>query len=132
MIRPLDDSIKVQSGNIINLGLVYTLSIDKGFDKSAVIIKSINTVQDFLSIKNFDMDEPISKSEVSQLIQTLDGVLSVSYLSFINVTGTINDRTYSSYSFDVESNTKNNFIYPTMNSMFEIKYPKYDIIVQVV
>lgn len=131
-IKPLDDNIVIYNGSIINIGISYSISIDKSYNQSQVIVNTINELQRFLSIYNFDMGEPISKTEVVQQIQQLDGVLSIGSFDIFNINGTTNGRTYSDYVFDVPQNTKNEFIYPGYNSQFEIKYPQYDIIVQVI
>ncbi len=60
------------------------------------------------------------------MLDQVEGVQTVNNLQIINKT--VNDGTYSKFSYDMQGATQNNIIYPSLDpSIFEIKYPNSDI-----
>jgi len=70
-------------------------------------------------------------SDVMNSIINTDGVISLVDFSIVSITGTIEDREYSSNSFNVTSNTIQQMVVGPPGSIFELKYPAKDITVTV-
>jgi len=56
------------------------------------------------------------------------GVVSIIDLKFTNLRGTVQEKIYSDASFNVSANTKKGIIIGPPGSIFEIKYPDFDIV----
>ena len=85
-------------------------------------------LKNVFNIKNFQIDQPIIISDVINAIFTVNGILSVDKVEFRNVQDIVNNRQYSTSTFDVSSNTKKGVIIPPSGGIFEIRYPDVDII----
>ena len=60
------------------------------------------------------------------MIGSIEGVQNVENVELINKTGVVSG--YSQYSYDFDSATVANVLYPSMDlSIFELKYPNTDI-----
>ena len=80
-----------------------------------------------MKIENFQIDQPIVISDLTNLILNEDGIVSLIEINIENRTGTIDDRLYGDDTFDVNSNLKNNILFPTEGGIFELKFPQDDI-----
>jgi hypothetical protein len=122
----MTDGINVIDGYIINIGVDFTITVYKGFNKKDVLLNCIEAVQNFFNIDNWNFSQPINLSQLQLEIAKVDGVQSVISLKVSNKTAL--DGNYSSVEYDVESATKNGIIYPSVDpSIFEVKYPDSDI-----
>lgn len=126
--RLVSDAIDVLDARVINLSLSYEIMIDPMLNKSVVLQLVNKKLQDAFDIKNFHIDQPISVADVTNVIITTNGVLSIGGIQFTNVSSTRGNRKYSDVTFDVASNTKKGFVIPPAGGIFEIRYPEYDII----
>jgi hypothetical protein len=127
--RLIADAIDILDAPVINLQLEYSVSIDPTYSNKQLVIQNINSkLKDYFNKKNFQIDEPISVSQIEGIIFNNVGVLSVPDVRFKNITGTVGSRTYSDIQFDVSSNTTKKIIFGIPGSIFEIKYKNYDII----
>ena len=62
------------------------------------------------------------------IILNTSGVVSLTTLTVSNLSGTTAEREYSSEIFSVTGNTSRNILSPPVGSIFEVKFPEYDII----
>ena len=124
--RMITDGVNIIDGYVINIGVEFTITVYKGFNKKDVLLNCIETVQDFFNIDNWNFSQPINLSQLQLEIAKVDGVQSVISLTIKNKTAL--DGNYSSVEYDIESATKNGIIYPSVDpSIFEVKYPDSDI-----
>lgn len=124
--RMLTDAINIIDGYIINIGVDFTITVYKGFNKKDVLLTCIQTVQNFFNIDSWNFSQPISISQLSLEIAKIDGVQSVVNIDIYNKTAL--DGDYSPVQYDIVSATKNGIIYPSVDpSIFEVKYPDSDI-----
>jgi len=122
----MTDGINVIDGYIINIGVDFTITVYKGFNKKDVLLTCIQAVQNFFNIDNWNFSQPINLSQLQLEIAKVDGVQSVISLTISNKTALAGN--YSSVEYDIESATKNGIIYPSVDpSIFEVKYPDSDI-----
>lgn len=126
--RLISDAADILDAQVINLQLEYAVTVDPTYTNKQLVIQGINAkLKDFFSRKNFEIDEPISLSEVEALVWNNTGLLSLQYVRFKNVTGTVANRIYSDVQFDVGTNTMQKIVFGPPGSIFEIKYKDFDI-----
>jgi hypothetical protein len=124
--RMITDGVNIIDGYIINIGVDFTITVYKGYNKKDVLTNCIQTVQDFFNIDNWNFSQPINLSQLQLEIAKVDGVQSVVSVDIYNLTAL--DGNYSSVQYDLDAATKNGVIYPSVDpSIFEVKYPDSDI-----
>ena len=99
-----------------------------GVDASTTLQKINNNISSYLSVINFQIDQPIVISDILNLIINQYGVISLERYKFITRAGTVEDRVYSDISYNLTSNTSRGLIKPPRGGIFEMKYSDYDII----
>jgi hypothetical protein len=127
--RMLTDGINIIDGYVINVGVEFTLTVFKGYNKKEVLANTITAIQDFFLIDKWEFSQAINLSSLRLEIAKVEGVQTVSSLMIKNLTPlTTNGGNYSSVEYDIEASTKNDTIYPSLDpSIFEVKYPDKDI-----
>jgi hypothetical protein len=77
-------------------------------------------------IDRWQINQPIIKSDVFNLLGNVKGVQSVINVTYSNLFDS--DSGYSGNVYDLSSATKNGVIYPSLDpSIFEVKFPNRDI-----
>jgi hypothetical protein len=83
-------------------------------------------LREYFNIDRWQINQPIIKSDITNIIANTLGVLSVININFSNLYDT--DYGYSGNVYDLISATKNGIIYPSLDpSIFEVKYIDTDI-----
>jgi hypothetical protein len=130
--RLISDAIDILDAQIINLKLSYRIAVHPDYNKQQVLQNVNSQLNEYFSIKNFEIDQPISISDIHSIVYSVLGVVSVQNINFTNILGTDGDRSYSNNLFDVSSNTLKGLIIPPPGGIFELKYKSVDIIGQVI
>jgi len=125
--RLISDAIDIVDSQIINIAINYSIVTDSTSNKNLVIQRVNTALKSYLKIENFQIDQPIVISDLTNLILNEDGVVSLIDINIENRTGTIDDRVYGESTFDVNSNLKNNILFPVEGGIFELKFPQDDI-----
>ncbi len=81
-----------------------------------------------MKIENFQIEQPIVKSDLTNIIVNSPGVTSVINVQIKSISGTKDLRVYSAESFPVKTQTDRGVVYPLPGSIFEVKYPDDDIV----
>ena len=124
--RMLTDSIAIKPAYIINIGCNFDIIIRPNYTSQDVVARCILTLQDFFSIDNWQINEPIILGDIYSLLDQVEGVQTVKTVNIVNKTGEANG--YSKYSYDISAGTLNGVIYPSLDpSIFEVKYLNADI-----
>jgi hypothetical protein len=126
--RMISDAIDVLDARVLNLTVNFSVLIDPALNRSTVLQSILAKLQTFFDIKNYHIDQPMILADVVNTIFTVPGVISVNDLKFNNINGTVNNRTYSNETFDVSANTRQGIIFPPLGSIFEIRYPEFDVV----
>jgi len=125
--RMLTDAINIKDASVLNFSVEFDISVKKGFNNDSVLIRCINRLKDFFNIDNWQINQPIIKGDINNILYTVDGVQNVDKVIFTNKYG-VNDG-YSQFKYNFEAATRNNIIYPPVDpALFELKYPNNDII----
>ncbi len=124
--RMITDGVNIIDGYVINIGVEFTITVYKGFNKKDVLLNCIDAVQSFFNIDNWNFSQPINLSQLQLEIAKVDGVQAVINLTISNKTAMTGE--YSPVEYDIAAATKNGIIYPSVDpSIFEVKYPDSDI-----
>lgn len=125
--RMISDAIDILDARIVNLSISFSVLIDPTLNRSIVLQTALTKLQSFFKIKNFNIDQPIVISDVRNTIFSTPGIISINEISFQNITGVVNNRSYSDNVFDVEANTRQGIIFPPGGGIFEVRYPEANI-----
>lgn len=124
--RMLTDAINIKDAFVINFGIEFDIVAFKQSNNDQVLLNCINALKDYFSIENWQINQPIIINEVYNVIGAVKGVQNVEHVKLTNKAGTA--LGYSQYSYDFDSATINNVLYPSMDiSIFELKNPNTDI-----
>jgi len=130
--RIIPDSFDILDAQIINFKIEYQIHVAKNQNKQIVIQNISKKIEKYFNIDNFQIDQPINISEITNIIYNNVGVLSLEYVKFTNLTGTVGQKTYSDVTYNFDSNTKRNIIFPPSGGIFELKYKSNDILGSVI
>jgi hypothetical protein len=126
--RLISDAIDVLDGKVVNIGVEYTVVVDS-FSNTTVVVQQINAaLKEYFKIQNFQIGEPIFKTQVENIVINTDGVLSLTGLNFTNNFGLIDGRQYSTSVFPIRQYTKDNILIAPEGTIFEVRFPDSDIV----
>ena len=124
--RILTDAINIKDAFIINIGVQFEISVLSNYNSNEVLLKCIEAVKTHFNIDRWQINQPIMKSDVTNLLGNVKGVQSVVNVTFNNLYDTA--LNYSGNIYDLSAATKNGIIYPSLDpSIFEVKFPNKDI-----
>jgi len=124
--RMLTDAVNIKNAFIINFGLDFEITTFKNYNNNEIILNCVAELQDYFNVDKWQINQPIIKSEVENLLSSVVGVQSVEKLTFTNKSGTA--LGYSQYKYDFVGATRKGVIYPALDpSIFEIKNLNTDI-----
>jgi hypothetical protein len=124
--RILTDAVNIKDAFIINMGLDFEISVLSNYNSNAVLLQCIDSLKTYFSVDRWQINQPIVRSDVMNIIANTKGVQSVIGLAFLNLYDT--DFGYSGNTYDLNTATKNGVIYPSLDpSIFEIRFPNRDI-----
>ena len=124
--RMLTDAINISDALIVNLKVNFEIIVRNNYNSNEVLLQCIDTLKSYFNVDNWQINQPIVKTEVMNVIGSVSGVQNVVGVDFINVFDT--NLGYSGNSYDFVNATKQGIIYPPLDpAIFEIKYPNQDI-----
>ncbi|HAI37042.1 MAG TPA: hypothetical protein DCM40_02320, partial [Maribacter sp.] len=130
--RLVSDSIDILDAIVINLGMNYSITIEKGY-RSEVVISAINSkLASYFDIKKFQINKPVIIGELENIILNVPGVVSIISLNVVNNAGVLNSKLYSTFRFDIKQSLDRGMIFPPVGGIFEVKFPNEDIAGRVV
>ena len=132
--RMINDYVVVSAANVIDLSFDVSIILDSSQNQGIVITDVVNTITTFMNPTNREMGQPLYISEIKRLVQSLNGVLSISSLSVFNKVGGLysSSQVSQSYSNDVTKQIAlvNDTIYAEPNQIFQLRYPNVDVLVR--
>jgi len=131
--RMINDYISVESAEVIDLKFEISVVLDSTQNQGTVITNIVNTVDTFFSPLNRNMGENVYVSELKRLIQTLNGVLSISEINIFNLVGGqySSNQTSQPYSNNTTKQIGliNDTLFATPSQIYQIRFPNKDITV---
>lgn len=125
--RLVSDAIDILDAIIVNLGISYGITIEKGYRPPTVIASVNSKLKQYFNIKNAQINKPIIVGEIENLILNVPGVVSIINLNIVNKSGVQSNKVYSTYQYDVKQNIDRGMLFPPIGGIFEIKFPNEDI-----
>ena len=126
--RLTSDAYDILDASIINYKFTYNVVLDSGVDKTTTLGFINQKIRDYLSIKNYQIDQQIVISDIINLILNQVGVISLEKYTFDNMSGKIDERDYSLVTYNLTQHTARGLITPPPGGIFELKFPDYDIV----
>ena len=124
--RMIGDTISIKDAFIINIACDFEIITLPNYNSNEVIFRCISSLQNYFSINNWQINQPIILRDIMVLLDNIEGVQTVNKVNIINKAGTTSG--YSQYSYDIVGATQRGVIYPSLDpSIFELKYPNTDI-----
>jgi hypothetical protein len=122
--RMVTDAINIKNAYYINIGINFDITVLSGYSNKDVLTSCISALQDHFNIDNWQINQPITLSEISSKLLQIRGVQSVIKLEVVNKQG----GNYSQYGYDIAGATKDGNIYPSLDpAIFEVRFPNTDI-----
>ena len=127
----IGDSITIKNAYIINIGINFEIITLPNYNGSEVLERCILALQDFFDVDKWQINQPILIKSIQLLLDAIEGVQTVQNLVISNISG--ENSGYSNYYYDIDGETQNQVIYPSIDPMiFEVRYPNIDIKGQIV
>jgi len=124
--RMLTDSINIKNAFIINIGVDFDIILRPNYSGRNVLLECLTLLQSYFNIDNWEINQPIILSEIYTMLDNVSGVQTVKNVKITNKSG--EELGYSKYSYDIQSATLNNVVYPSLDpSIFEVKNLQSDI-----
>jgi hypothetical protein len=129
--RMINDYILVKSASVIDLGFEISLVLDASQNQGVIISNVIIKISNFMSPSNREMGQNVNISEIRRIIQSENGVISISDLMVFNKVGGkySSDETSQRY---LNSTTRqieliDDTIFAQTNQMYQVRYDSTDI-----
>lgn len=127
--RLISDAIDVVDARVINYSVNISVVPAPDANVNNVIRDVISAVNASFDIRNYQIDKSIQLSEVINSVINVAGVLSITRLDFQGMRGLVDGREYSDVYFDINSNIIKGLIIAPPGSIFELRYPNFDVVV---
>jgi hypothetical protein len=125
--RMVTDAINIKDAFYINIGINFDITIVGGFNNQLVLQDCSNALKNYFNINNWQINQPITLSDIMITLLQTKGVQSVVKLEIVNKQD-ITGITYSTLGYDISGATRNGNVYPSADpSIFEVRYPDTDI-----
>ncbi len=124
--RMLTDAICIKDAYIINIGVDFEIITLRGYNKREVLLKCVQAVKDFFDIDSYQINQPVSISDIIYELGLVEGVQTVTDVDIKNLWD--ENLGYSGNIYDIDEAMRNKVLYPSMDpSIFEIRFPNQDI-----
>jgi len=133
--RMINDYISIESANVIDLGFNIDVVLDNSQTQGAVISQIVNLVTNFMSPSNRQMGSNVNISELRRIIQSENGVISLSDIKIFNKVGGQYSSSQTSQQY-ADNETKeikliDDTIFADPNQTYQVRFPNKDINVRV-
>ena len=126
--RLITDAIDIVDAPIVNLRVSYNVVLYSTAVKNTTLQTINQALKEYFDVKNFQIDQSILLSDITNILINADGVMSVTNITFLGVNGNVNGVEYSEVIFNVDQNTTNGMLVPPPGGIFEVRYPDFDIV----
>lgn len=133
--RMINDYISVETANVVDLSLTIDVVLDSSQNQGVVISSIINLITDYFDPANMQMGQNVNVSEIRRLVQSENGVISISDILVYNRIGGQYSSSQTSQRY-VDFDTKqielvDDTIFAEPSQIYQIRFPGKDINVRV-
>lgn len=140
--RMVNDYVEINDAKVVNVQIEADLFVDKSYNINEVKANAIQVIQNFMDVDNWEMNENIYISQITDQLREVPGVINVVDIRFYNMeSGGYSDTVHFQATgdrlllptggFRTKIDYIDNTILGTPLSMFEVKFPDRDILVRV-
>jgi hypothetical protein len=131
----MNDYILVTNGKVIDLAFEVSVVFDNSQNQGSLITTIVNTITTYMNPASREMGQNIYLSEIRRLIQSENGVITITDLKVFNRVGGLYSSSETSQSY---SNTETKEIQPVQDTIFalptqiyQVRFPVKDITVRI-
>jgi hypothetical protein len=129
--RMLNDYISIESANVIDLSFNISVVLDNSQNQGAVIAQVVDLVSAYMSPTQREMGQNVNVSEIRRIVQSQNGVISVSDIKVFNKVGGQYSSSQTSQRY-INSDTKeielvDDTIFAEPSQTYQTRYPNKDI-----
>jgi hypothetical protein len=133
--RMMNDYISIQTANVIDLGVTIDVVLDSSQNQGSVISQLINSVSDYFDPGNRQMGQNVNVSEIRRILQSQNGVLSISDIKLFNKVGGQYSSSQTSQRY-IDTTTReielvDDTVFAEPSQTYQIRYPNKDINIRV-
>ena len=133
--RMINDYISIETANVVDLGFNIDVVLDNSQNQGAVITQIVDNVTNFMAPTNRNLGQNINISELRRIIQSQNGVLTLSNLAVFNKVGGEYSSSQTSQRY-VDNDTKeieliDDTIFAEPSQTYQVRFPNRDINVRV-
>jgi len=133
--RMLNDYVSVETAEVIDLSVEMSIVLDASQNQGTVISSVINKISNYFNPALRQLGQNVNLSEINRIVQSENGVLSITDLSiFNNVGGQYSSSETSMMYSDPETkkiDPVDGTIFALPNQVYQIRYPNKDIRIKV-
>ena len=133
--RMINDYISIQAAETIDLAVTVDVVLDNSQNQGAVIAKTIEIVTNFFNPLVRNLGQNVNISELRRLIQSENGIVSVSDVLFFNQVGGQYSSSQTSMTY-ADPLTRQiqpvaDTLFATPTQIYQVRYPNKDINIRV-
>jgi len=133
--RMINDYISIETANVIDLAFTIDVVLDNSQNQGAVITQIVDNVTNFMSPSVRNLGENVNISELRRIIQSQNGVITLSSILVFNKVGGEYSSSQTSQRYS-DSETKqieliDDTIFAEPSQTYQVRYPNRDISVRV-
>jgi hypothetical protein len=133
--RMINDYISIEAAETIDLAVTVDVVLDNSQNQGAIIAKTIEIVTDFFNPLVRNLGQNVNISELKRLIQSENGIVSVSDVLFFNQVGGQYSSTQTSMTY-LDPVTRQiqpvaDTLFATPTQIYQVRYPNKDINIRV-
>jgi hypothetical protein len=131
--RMINDYISIETANVIDLGINISVVLDGAQNQGSVISQIVNVVSNYFAPGNREMGQNVNVSEIRRLIQSQNGVITISEIKFFNKVGGQYSSSQTSQRYAVPATREielvDDTIFAEPSQMYQVRFPSKDIVV---
>jgi hypothetical protein len=133
--RMLNDYISIESANVIDLSFNIDVVLDNSQNQGAVVAQIVDSISSYMSPKAREMGQNVNVSEIRRIIQSQNGIISVSDIQVFNKIGGQYSSSQTSQRY-LDSDTKqielvDDTIFAEPSQTYQVRFSAKDINVRV-
>jgi hypothetical protein len=133
--RMINDYVSIETANVIDLGFNIDVVLDNTQNQGAFVTQVIDIVSTYMEPGNREMGQNVNISEIRRLIQSQNGILTVSDIQVFNKVGGQYSSSQTSQRY-LDATTKqieliDDTIFAEPSQTYQIRFPNKDINVRV-
>ena len=133
--RMINDYISIESASVIDLAIILDVVLDNTQNQGVVISAVANVISNYFSPNNRNMGENVNVSELRRLIQSQNGVITLSDISFFNRVGGQYSSSQTSQRYSNSTTRQIELIDDTIfaepSQSYQVRFPTKDISVRI-